>query len=70
MLSSEEKKTVLVVDFKINQIMRENNNNKISVQVLHPTENIDSFQFFFFFLVLGFVSESESEYAAALKTNT
>lgn len=33
-------------DLRINQIMRGNNNYKTGVQVLHPMENINSFQAF------------------------
>lgn len=34
----------VLLDFNINHVMRENNNYKTSVQVLHPTENVCSFQ--------------------------
>lgn len=34
----------VLLDFNINQVMRENNIYKSSVQVLHPMENVCSFQ--------------------------
>lgn len=34
----------VLLDFNINQVMRENNNYKTNVQVLHPMENVCSFQ--------------------------